>query len=95
MGEEFKWTDESVIDFVNWYLLINKLGTRYKLENQTIIDSFKKGDEPSLWNSSLIPKEEPKKFCPRCNKGTYWESEFPATYCGTCGYAEVLDVEEY
>lgn len=39
----FKWSDNSVIDFTNWYIKnICKLHSRYELENQTIIDTFKK-----------------------------------------------------
>jgi len=51
--ENFVWTDESVIDFVNWYLTIHKLPINYQLENQTIIDSFKHGDDPSLWEIKI------------------------------------------
>lgn len=48
----FDWTDDKVIDFVNWYVELHKLGTRYKLENQTIIESFKNGDKPSIWHKN-------------------------------------------
>jgi len=33
-----------VIDFVNWYIDLHELGTRFKLENKTIIESFKNGN---------------------------------------------------
>jgi hypothetical protein len=61
MNEEFKWTDESVIDFVNWYLKVKNLGVNYELENQTIVDSFKNGDDPSVWNTPPVIKR-PKKI---------------------------------
>jgi hypothetical protein len=35
------WDDDKVIDFVNWYIELHKLDFRYKLENRTIIESFK------------------------------------------------------
>jgi hypothetical protein len=38
---EFKWTDDKVIEFVNWYLKLQKLPFRYTLENRTIIEHFK------------------------------------------------------
>jgi len=38
------WNDDKVIDFVNWYIQLNKLDFRYTLENRTIIESFKNGD---------------------------------------------------
>jgi len=50
---EFNWTDESVIDFVNWYMKLKKLPFNYQLENQEIIDSFKRGDDISEWNSKF------------------------------------------
>lgn len=44
------WNDDKVIDFVNWYLKLHKLDFRYRLENRTIIESFKNGDDPSKWH---------------------------------------------
>lgn len=38
----FKWSDDNVVDFVNWFLDLKKLSFRYKLENLTILESFKK-----------------------------------------------------
>lgn len=43
------WTDEKVIDFVNWYIKLNKMDFRYTLENKTILESFKNGDDVSIW----------------------------------------------
>lgn len=57
-----KWTDKKVIDFVNWYLKLHKLDFRYELENQEIIDSFKRGDDYKLWHvnkfEELLKKEK-------------------------------------
>lgn len=54
--EEYTWTDESVIDFVNWYMKLHKLPVNYTLENQTILESFKKGDDPSVWDVMIFTK---------------------------------------
>jgi hypothetical protein len=44
------WNDDNVIDFVNWYIKLHKLDFRYILENKTIIESFKNGDDVSKWH---------------------------------------------
>ena len=44
------WDDDKVIDFVNWYIELHKLDFRYTLENRTIIDSFKNGDNATDWH---------------------------------------------
>jgi hypothetical protein len=54
--KNFEWTDDKVIDFVNWYIDLHKLGIRYKLENKTIIDSFKNGDSSKIWHINKIRK---------------------------------------
>lgn len=41
------WSDDRVIDFVNWYIKLHKLDFRYTLENRTIIESFKNGNDAS------------------------------------------------
>lgn len=43
------WDDDKVIDFINWYLKLHNLDFRYNLENKTIIESFKNGDDVSKW----------------------------------------------
>jgi hypothetical protein len=48
-----EWTDKKVIDFVNWYIKLKKLPINYELENLHIIESFKKGDDVSLWEEKL------------------------------------------
>lgn len=48
-NKEYKWTDDKVIDFVNWYIKLQDLDIKYALENKTIIKSFKNGDDVSLW----------------------------------------------
>lgn len=49
MQSDIFWTDEKVIDFVNWYIKLNKLDFRYTLENKTILESFKNGDDVNIW----------------------------------------------
>jgi hypothetical protein len=44
------WNDDKVIDFVNWYIELHKLDFRYTLENRTIIESFKNGDDATKWH---------------------------------------------
>lgn len=44
------WTNDKVIDFVNWYLKLHILDFRYTLENRDILDSFKNGDDVSKWH---------------------------------------------
>lgn len=53
IDENFCWDDNSVIDFVNWYIKLHKLSFRYTLENRMIIESFKKGDKVSDWHHDL------------------------------------------
>lgn len=47
----YKWTDEKVIEFVNWYLEVHKIDFRYSIENLDIIKSFQNGDISSTWHS--------------------------------------------
>lgn len=44
-----EWNNDKVIDFVNWYVDLHQLGINYKLENRTILESFKDGDDVSKW----------------------------------------------
>jgi len=53
----YRWTNNKVIDFVNWFLRLHKLPERYQLENMTIIESFQNGDDFKLWHKNII---EPK-----------------------------------
>lgn len=66
--KNFQWTDNKVIDFVNWYINLHKLPFRYTLENQTIIDSFKNGDDFSKWhqNESLSELANLDDILPIC-----------------------------
>ena len=50
VGGSAFWNDDKVIDFVNWYIELHKLDFRYTLENRTIIESFKNGDDASKWH---------------------------------------------
>jgi hypothetical protein len=53
---EFQWDDNKVIDFVTWYLKMTKLHDhRFEIENQDILDSFKRGDAPELWHQPEYP----------------------------------------
>jgi len=45
------WNDDKVIDFVNWFLKLKKLPFRYTLENKEILESFKRGDDFSIWHT--------------------------------------------
>jgi len=45
----FEWNEDTVIDFVNWYIRLHKLPLNYELENRTIIESFIKGDDYKKW----------------------------------------------
>lgn len=47
------WNDDKVIDFVNWYLKLHNLDFKYNLENKTIIESFKNGDDVSKWEEKI------------------------------------------
>lgn len=48
-----RWTDSTVIEFVNWYLNIFNLPTNYQLENEDILKSFKKGEDYSIWQNEI------------------------------------------
>ena len=48
--ENLEWTNESVIDFVNWFLDLHKLPFRCKPENMEILKSFMRVDDFSVWN---------------------------------------------
>lgn len=45
----FQWTDDNVMDFVNWFLKVKNIDQRYEIENIEIINSFKNGDQPEIW----------------------------------------------
>ena len=53
----YQWTDDEVFDFVNWYLDLHELPFRYKLENKTIMDSFKNGDDFKVWHEEKRKKK--------------------------------------
>lgn len=50
------FSNDRLIDFVNWYLKVKGIPGNMELENQYIIDSFLKGDSPRLWNKELKQK---------------------------------------
>ncbi len=50
------WTNDKVIEFVNWYLKLQKINPLYELENQTVIDSFLNGDPVEAWDNEYTPK---------------------------------------
>jgi len=41
----FMWDDNKVLDFVNWYIKLQDLNFKYTLENRSLLDKFKNGDE--------------------------------------------------
>jgi len=47
------WNDDKVIDFVNWYIKVCNLDFKYIIENGSIVESFKNGDNPDDWNIKL------------------------------------------
>lgn len=49
--EKIIWDDNKVIDFVNWFLKLHKLPFNYTLENREILESFKRGDDFSIWHT--------------------------------------------
>jgi len=57
-NKNFNWTDDKVIDFINWYIDLHKLGINYKLENRTIIESFKNGDNINIWKNDNSKKKK-------------------------------------
>lgn len=67
--QQFQWTDNKVIEFVNWYVKLHKLPFSYTLENQTIIDSFKHGDYFGDWHEN----DEPSKIKATNEKDQLWE----------------------
>jgi hypothetical protein len=93
----FPWSDEKVIDFVNWFLKLHKIDDRFQLENQTIIDSFKNGDSYEAWweeNCNLYYHDpEPflkDKYGNHVEKGSiikwnrfYWEEGSSEDWFGT------------
>ena len=56
------WTEDKVIDFVNWHLKLHKLPFDFTLENRTIIESFKNGDKPSDWHEKKNKELENRKL---------------------------------
>lgn len=44
--DEFKWTDELVIKFINWYLSYHKLNKRYNESDKLTIQIFKDNQQP-------------------------------------------------
>jgi hypothetical protein len=49
-----------VIDFVNWYIDLKGLGENTKLENQSIIDSFLRGDKVEVWKENVTKPTIPE-----------------------------------
>lgn len=76
--KDFVWTENNVIDFVNWHMEVKfpKNSFRYHLENQTLIDSFKRGDKASDWVD--------KRVCQKCGKLFKPNILKPMTICYEC-----------
>ena len=70
LDEHFVWSEDKLIDFVNWYVKLKKLPVNYELENKTIIHSFLNGDDVSAWKPKCsycgTPVEEEHHACERC-----------------------------
>lgn len=56
VSEETFWSDNKVMEFVNWHLEVKQLDSRYELENQFLIDSFKNGDSAKDWHTPEKPE---------------------------------------
>lgn len=85
--DRWEWNEDKVIDFVNWYLKVKKLPFNFELENQEILDSFKRGDEPDVWhNHPLIELNDNEMTCPACSG----ESKFDHHDCACCRAKEDL-----
>jgi hypothetical protein len=67
INKEEKWATDRLIDFVNWYLRLCKIITdsdcRFELENQSVIDSFSRGDDYKLWWNKVNPSQTPDSDC--------------------------------
>lgn len=80
--QDVTWNNDKVIDFVNWYLrlcgIITDSNCRFELENQTIIDSFLKGDDYKLWwnKYGTGDKVKQEKVTDEKKSGIY--------YCSVC-----------
>jgi hypothetical protein len=57
------WNTNKVIDFVNWYIDLKGLGENNKLENQSIVDSFLRGDKVEVWKQVNFPQKDLKNSC--------------------------------
>ncbi len=49
--KKFQWTDDNVMDFVNWFLKVKNIDQRYEIENIDILKSYKNGDQPEIWHT--------------------------------------------
>lgn len=47
------WHTNKVIDFVNWYIELKGLGENNILENQSIVDSFLRGENTEVWRETI------------------------------------------
>lgn len=54
---KFKWNDDKVIDFVNWYIQEQKIDFRHTLENQTTLETFKIEYNKRMKNSNKMTFE--------------------------------------
>ena len=83
LQQEKEWDDNKVIDFVNWYIKLNKLDFRYTLENKNIIDSFKNGDKPEDWHEQPPQEGLHKIECSECG-GIFMSPNPKETKCKGC-----------
>lgn len=90
MNKEQFWDDDKVIDFVNWYVDLHKLGIRYKLENQTIIDSFKNGDDPSVWH---IADDDVSGLACKCGNRIFTHRHSNWIECTACNRIQILQAK--
>lgn len=92
----YNWDDNKVIDFVNWYLELHNLPFQYTLENITIIDSFKNGDNVSLWKNSKLKElsNESTDLKSRVDE-SFYESEAFSNYMKKHPEAKGIDAIQF
>jgi hypothetical protein len=94
-NKEFNWTDNNVIDFVNWYLKIHNIPDNYELENQEVLDSFKRNEQPEVWTSNLT-EETSKTILPEYDRIDFEDSMLGKPDLNKCSSQSLITwLEEY
>ncbi len=80
LNNEWTWDDDKVYDFVNWFLKLHKLPFRYTLENQEIVDSFKRGDDYKLWHNTFGMEKEKFTFFWKKKENWWLSNWYPSKF---------------